>query len=268
MSTLVDESPAAQDVWRALSSPVRRHLLDLLAEGPRTTGDLAEGTPELSRYAVMQHLGVLVESGLVLSRRRGRYRFNHLNPVPLAEWYRRWVTPLADQVGSEVLSLKRHVERDRTRDGGSMVVKTDDIRVVRIESELRFDASPERVFAALTEESLEWFPHSYGEERTRAVVVEPRVGGAHYEDWGGGKGYLYGLVTVFDPPAMLATRGRLTPGTIVDSEYSITPSGGGAVLRLTRVAVGPMTGEEAAGFEKFGDIAHFEEALRDVVESR
>src|SRR5262245_53030712 len=78
-------------VWRALANPVRRQLLDASSAGPRTTGDLAAEVPELSRFAVMQHLGVLTDAGLVVARPRGRHRFNHLNPVPLRRWYERWV---------------------------------------------------------------------------------------------------------------------------------------------------------------------------------
>src|SRR6186713_3023904 len=99
------------DVWRVLASPQRRQLLDLLSEGPRTTGELAEAMPDLSRFAVMQHLSVLTDAGLVVVRRRGRHRFNHLNPVPLRRWYERWVVPLADRAGAELLALERHVER-------------------------------------------------------------------------------------------------------------------------------------------------------------
>src|SRR5262245_38424772 len=107
----VDESaPAGQDLWRALANPVRRQLLDALRGGPSTTGDLASATPELSRFAVMQHLAVLEEAGLVLVRRRGRQRFNHLNPVPLRDWYERWVTPFADRTAAELLALQRTVE--------------------------------------------------------------------------------------------------------------------------------------------------------------
>ena len=77
---------AGPDVWRALASPWRRRLLDRLRTAPATTGELAAGLPELSRFAVMQHLAVLTEAGLVLPERRGRDRVNHLNPVPLREW--------------------------------------------------------------------------------------------------------------------------------------------------------------------------------------
>ena len=263
------EQPIAasgEDVWRVLASPQRRQLLDLLSEAPRTTGDLAEAMPELSRFAVMQHLGILTDAGLVVVRRRGRHRFNHLNPVPLRRWYERWVVPLADRAGAELLALERHVERAKREGGSAVTVMTDEIRTVRIETELRFRATPERIFRALTQETLAWFPTTYGEERVKAVVVEPRVGGAHYEDWGDGAGHLYGHVTVYDPPFRYSTRGRVFAGTILDTAYEIEPDGDETVLRMSKVAVGPMTDEQAGSIRTNGDIGRFEEALRGVVE--
>jgi DNA-binding transcriptional ArsR family regulator len=85
------ESEASQAVWKALSNPVRREILDALREGPETTGDLAVHFPELTRFAVMQHLGVLQEAELVVVRREGRRRYNYLNPVPIQQVYDRWV---------------------------------------------------------------------------------------------------------------------------------------------------------------------------------
>lgn len=253
-----------QTIWRALSNPLRRRMLDELSSGPRTTGELADRVPSLSRFAVMQHLGVLVDAGLVVVRRRGRERLNHLDPVPLRRWYERWVSPLADIAATEVLALHRHVEEEGAR---SMSQTGEVIRIVRIESRLRFRASPERVFRALTEQSMEWFPHTYGEDRTKAIVVEPRVGGAHFEDWGDGMGHLYGHVTVYDRPRRFATRGRIMPGTILDSEYEFEPDGDETVLAMSKVAVGPMTDDEAGSIRMFGDIGRFEDALRAVVEA-
>src|SRR5579862_9239376 len=103
-------SPAEPDLWRALASPWRRRILDLLRDGPATTGAVAGQIPELSRFAVMQHLGVLADAALVLVERRGRDRFNYLNPVPLREWYERWVRPMADADAAALLMLKRTVE--------------------------------------------------------------------------------------------------------------------------------------------------------------
>ena len=265
--------PAQRDkestaVWRALANPIRRRLLERLATGPKTTGELAADIKERSRFSVMQHLGVLTESGLVLARRRGRQRFNYLNPVPLRRWYEEHVTPLADQLSADLLSLERHVEDETHLQRGEPAMKdtADQARTVRIETELSFGSSRERVFRALTDETREWFPATYGEDRVIDVVVEPRVGGRHYEDWGSDRGYLYGFVTEYDPPRRLATRGRLMPGTILDTEYELSESDGRTVLSMTRVAFGPMTEDEAASVRQFGDLANFEEALRACVE--
>jgi len=115
------------------------------------------------------------------------------------------------------------------------------IHTVRIACELRFAASPEQVFDALTRRVRDWFPYTYGGDRVRAVVVEPRVGGQHYEDWGDGAGHLHGQVTVYDPPPPLRHRGRIMSGTILDTEYEIVAEDGGAVLRMSKVAVGAVT---------------------------
>jgi DNA-binding transcriptional ArsR family regulator len=262
----VHATPGGDDaVWRALANPLRRRLLDELSRGARSTGELAQANPELSRFAVMQHLGVLTDAGLVVVRRRGRHRFNYLNAAPLRQWYERWVVPLADSAAVELLSLHRHL--GASKEGETVAESTAEaIRAVRVENELRFSCSAERLFEALTTNTLDWFPHSYGEQRTRAIVLEPRVGGLHYEDWGEGRGHLYGQVTAWDPPRRFTTRGRLHAGTILDSSYDLEEDGAETVLKASKVAVGPMTDEEAAGIRHFGDLSMVEDALREVVE--
>ena len=78
-------------IWKALADRKRRRMLDLLAVRPRTTGELALAFPKLSRFAVMKHLGVLEDAGLLVITRDGRQRWNALNPVPLQDELRRWV---------------------------------------------------------------------------------------------------------------------------------------------------------------------------------
>ena len=256
-TTAVPASPEP-DLWRALASPWRRRLLDLLRNGPATTGTLAGQIPELSRFAIMQHLGVLTDAGVVLVERRGRDRFNHLNPVPLREWYERWVQPMADADAAALLMLKRTAETGED----AMTIATEPVRTVRLAYELRIRASAQRTFEVMTRQSLDWFPHTYGGERVRAVVLEPSVGGRHYEDWGGGQGHLYGQVTLFDPPRAWATRGRLSPGVVLDTEYELTEeSGPVTVVRVTKVAVGPISEEEGAGIATFGDIRSYAPAI-------
>ncbi len=245
------------DLWRALASPWRRRLLDLLREAPATTGALAEQIPELSRFAVMQHLGVLAGAGVVIAERRGRDRVNYINPVPLREWYERWVQPLADAVSAELLTLKRQAETGEP----AMHAAIEPIRTVRLAFELRIQASAERTFQVMTQQAHRWFPHNFGGDRLRRVVLEPRVGGQHYEDWGDGRGHLYGEVTLYDPPRRWATRGRLMAGTIMDTDYQLTGEPGAVVVRVTKVAVGPLTEEEAAAIGKYGDISGYAEAI-------
>ena len=101
---------AADDaLWRALADPSRRRMLDLLREKPLTTGQIAEQF-EFSRFAVMKHLAVLQQAGLMTVERRGRERWNHLNAVPIQQIYRRWIRPFETVPADRLLRLKRHVE--------------------------------------------------------------------------------------------------------------------------------------------------------------
>ncbi|MDP2469957.1 MAG: helix-turn-helix domain-containing protein [Candidatus Palauibacterales bacterium] len=97
-------------VWRALSNPIRRRLLDLLMEGRQTTGELAVSFPDLSRFAVMQHLSVLEEADLVVPVRDGRRRYNYINPVPIQRIYDRWVSRYMQPWTDALTSLKAALE--------------------------------------------------------------------------------------------------------------------------------------------------------------
>ena len=99
-------------VFKALADPTRRRILDLLKDRAQTTGQLAAAFPQLSRFAVMKHLGILEAAGLVIVKRKGRERFNHLNSVPIRQIYERWMGPFAELWSSSLLRLKDYVERD------------------------------------------------------------------------------------------------------------------------------------------------------------
>ena len=70
---------AAADAFTALAHPVRRRVLDLLAEGERSAGELSAGFA-ISRPAVSQHLRILLDAGLVASRHSGREHVYRLRP--------------------------------------------------------------------------------------------------------------------------------------------------------------------------------------------
>jgi DNA-binding transcriptional ArsR family regulator len=97
-------------LFSALANPVRRRLLELLAEAPHTAGALARSF-ELSRPAVSEHLAVLRRAGLVQEQAVGRERHYRLHAEPLAvvgDWlhpferYRRdRLSTLADVLAEE-----------------------------------------------------------------------------------------------------------------------------------------------------------------------
>ena len=97
-------------IWKALGSPHRRALLDALKDGPKTTSALCEVLPRLSRYAVMQHLGVLERAGVVLVRREGRERWNELNAVPIQRELERWLSGLQQASATQLLAFERHLQ--------------------------------------------------------------------------------------------------------------------------------------------------------------
>lgn len=97
-------------VWKALADPTRRRVLDELRRGPNTTGALCD-LFEMSRFGVMKHLRVLEGAGLVIVERVGRERWNHLNPVPIREIYRRWIRPFEEESADQLLRLKRLIEQ-------------------------------------------------------------------------------------------------------------------------------------------------------------
>ncbi len=72
------------DVFDALAHPVRRRLLMELRTGARSASELAADMP-IRRPAVSEHLQVLRRAGLVKVERRGRERYHHFDPRPLAE---------------------------------------------------------------------------------------------------------------------------------------------------------------------------------------
>jgi len=74
-------------VFKALADERRREILDLLRDGPMTTGDICLRFRKLDRCTVMQHLGVLEAAVLVIAKREGRVRWNYLNVVPVQEIY-------------------------------------------------------------------------------------------------------------------------------------------------------------------------------------
>ena len=98
-------------VFRALADPTRRRLLDaLFVEDGQTAGQLCAQVPELSRFGVMKHVGVLEDAGLVTSRRAGRTKLHYLNPVPIGLVADRWISKYAAPFTRAMVGLRTGLE--------------------------------------------------------------------------------------------------------------------------------------------------------------
>ena len=97
-------------IFKALASPTRRRMLDEIRDQPLTTGDLCQRFPELDRCTVMQHLKVLEAADLVIARREGRERWNHLNSMPIKQIHDRWIGPYAERAVTMLERLKTDLE--------------------------------------------------------------------------------------------------------------------------------------------------------------
>jgi DNA-binding transcriptional ArsR family regulator len=104
---------------RALADPSRRTVVERLARGPVTAGELAELLP-IARPGVSRHLRVLREAGLVEVRAEAQRRVYSLRAEPLAEideWlgpYRALWEQRLDALHTEIARGKR--ERRSTHD--------------------------------------------------------------------------------------------------------------------------------------------------------
>ncbi|HEV7306946.1 helix-turn-helix transcriptional regulator [Ensifer sp.] len=98
-------------VFKALSNGLRRRMLDAMKLAPQTTGMLCEQFGDLDRCTVMQHLKVLEEAELVMVRREGRERWNHLNALPIQAIHDRWISQYAGHAMSVLSALKQDLDR-------------------------------------------------------------------------------------------------------------------------------------------------------------
>ncbi len=122
-------------VFRALSDPTRRSLLDeLFKEDGQSLSALERRLP-MTRFGVMKHLKLLEEAGLVTTKKRGREKLHFLNPVPIRLVHDRWVSKYAEPWAAGLSELKQRLE-DRTME-----------KVF----EIYIKTTPERLWEAITD---------------------------------------------------------------------------------------------------------------------
>lgn len=185
-------------VWKALADPTRRSILDLLKKAPRTTGEISIHFVDLSRYAIMKHLGVLEKASLITVKREGKFRWNYLNPTPIQQTYEQWVGNLTQ--------LK--MLAGQTTDDMSQADKT--ITTTTVFIEVKINAGKLRVWDGLTREISQWWKKDLN-NKTNDFVLETRLGGLLYENSGKDQGLVWASVIGLDAPNSIQLKGHLSP---------------------------------------------------------
>jgi DNA-binding transcriptional ArsR family regulator len=79
---MLNQRASLDQVFGALADPARRGMLDRLSRGSASVSELAKPL-DMTLSAVVQHLAVLEESGLVKSEKVGRVRTCRMQPAVL-----------------------------------------------------------------------------------------------------------------------------------------------------------------------------------------
>jgi uncharacterized protein YndB with AHSA1/START domain len=164
-------------VFRALSDPTRRRLLDSLRrDNGQTLGALC-GQLAMARQSATQHLSVLEEANLISTVRRGREKLHYLNPVPIHDIQQRWIAPFEQPRLRALGAVRRHAEEaDMTTDKPTFVYVT------------YIQSTPERVWQALTDADLTadyWGHSNVSDWQVGSEWVHRRVDGSGIVDVAG-----------------------------------------------------------------------------------
>ncbi|WP_042415401.1 ArsR/SmtB family transcription factor [Streptacidiphilus anmyonensis] len=173
-------------VFKALADPTRRLLLDRLRElNGQTLHELCERLA-MTRQSATQHLDLLVQANLVVVVRRGRERLHYLNPAPIHEIERRWISEF-DRPRLQVISAVKQLAEERAMSVPTYVYVT----YIR--------AGAEQVWEALT--SADLTARFWG----HANVSDWRQGSRweHRRTDGSGVADVVGRVLAAEPPTRL-----------------------------------------------------------------
>ncbi len=200
-------------IWKALADPTRRKLMDLVRESPKTTGQLVEIFESIGRCAVMKHLSILKKSSLIIPKKEGKLRWNYINAIPLQELYERWVKKYEAQWASNILQLKELTEyKSNINQLTDKLIMEQQSKTINILLEIPIKAAISDVWDCLLNDvNLWWRKDFYTSTKTKQFIIEPRVGGRMYEDYGNDEGLLWAEVIVLDSPNTIEFKGHLSP---------------------------------------------------------
>jgi DNA-binding transcriptional ArsR family regulator len=242
-------TPTAHDlnpVWRALSDPTRRRILDALRIAPMNTTALCALAPDMTRHAVISHIQVLEAAGLVRVEPRGRERINHLNVTPLREITARWLTPFEELWAGRVFRLARTAEAISLPEE-----PMDPVRVVSITRTSSCSAPPPVVWQALTARTGQWWVPPFAGDDSQGLSLDLSPGGVLWDQRPAG-GYVLGTVRGYIEPAELILDGEFgIPGALHGRLIvSLHPDETGTVIKFTHTAIGPIPADGTTAHER------------------
>jgi DNA-binding transcriptional ArsR family regulator/uncharacterized protein YndB with AHSA1/START domain len=231
--------------WKALADPVRREILDMLREAPRTTGEICGAFDHLTRFGVMSHMTVLKEAGLLRVERRGRERINRIEPEPLREAYDTWIRNYEVLWAGRLGRLKGFVERkERQATMLENALPTANLVTLSIEQQIDLKAPPAEVFRAVTLDIGEWWGQPYLLDDARDIVLDPVPGGLLKQLTRDGGGNVMCTVQAIRRDRLLVLTGTMgMPGAVFGSmRFELEPVRGGSTrLLLKHWALGDLS---------------------------
>ncbi|MFJ7827142.1 ArsR/SmtB family transcription factor [Psychrobacillus sp. NPDC096623] len=106
----MNEATKKVDVFQAIADPTRRDVLQLLASKQRSIAEISSHY-DMSRTAIVKHLNVLTEAGLVTGQKLGREKVYYLKPEPLTE-VKQWLDYYEQFWNNKLSKLKFLVENE------------------------------------------------------------------------------------------------------------------------------------------------------------
>lgn len=101
-------------VFAALANASRRQIIDVVRDRPGCNVNHVASHFDMSRIAVMKHLKVLQDAGLLISEKHGRERLLWFNAVPIQEIHDRWTSEFSALWASKMTRLKYEIENRDT----------------------------------------------------------------------------------------------------------------------------------------------------------
>ncbi len=143
--------------------------------------------------------------------------------------------------------------------------------VAQVAFEVAIAAPQARVWRALVEETMAWWDRVFlMNPNARGFVVEPRLGGRVFEDWGDGAGVQWYHVIGVDPPNALMLTGQLTPTyggpATTTVQLVLSQRGEATILSLSETAFGRVDVKVESFIRAAWEVL-FETGLKSYVEA-